>query len=71
MAFVPEGLPATVASALTIASQRMAKRHVFIKRPDIIEALGAATVIASDKTGTLTQVRRAEGVRVWQWRGGG
>ena len=55
VAFVPEGLPATVASCMTIAAQRMAVRHVFIKRPDIIEALGAATVIASDKTGTLTQ----------------
>jgi magnesium-transporting ATPase (P-type) len=55
VAYVPEGLPATVASCLTIAAQRMSLRHVFIKRPDIIEALGAATVIASDKTGTLTQ----------------
>jgi sodium/potassium-transporting ATPase subunit alpha len=54
VAFVPEGLPATVASSLTIAARRMAERKVFIKRPDIIEALGAATVIASDKTGTLT-----------------
>jgi magnesium-transporting ATPase (P-type) len=55
VAFVPEGLPATVATCLTIAAQRMAARRIFIKRPDIIEALGAATVIASDKTGTLTQ----------------
>ena len=55
VAYVPEGLPATVASCMTIAAQRMAVRHVFVKRPDIIEALGAATVIASDKTGTLTQ----------------
>ena len=55
VAFVPEGLPATVATCLTIAAQRMAAKRIFIKRPDIIEALGAATVIASDKTGTLTQ----------------
>jgi magnesium-transporting ATPase (P-type) len=55
VAFVPEGLPATVATCLTIAAQRMATKRIFIKRPDIIEALGAATVIASDKTGTLTQ----------------
>ena len=54
VAFVPEGLPATVATCLSIAAKRMSVRHVFIKRPDIIEALGAATVIASDKTGTLT-----------------
>lgn len=54
VAFVPEGLPATVATCLAIAAKRMAARNVFVKRPDIIEALGAATVIASDKTGTLT-----------------
>ena len=55
IAYVPEGLPTTVASCMAIAAQRMGHRHVYIKRPDIIEALGAATVIASDKTGTLTQ----------------
>ena len=57
VAYVPEGLPATVATSLQIASKKMADRHVFIKKPDIIEALGAATVICSDKTGTLTQNR--------------
>jgi P-type E1-E2 ATPase len=46
VAYVPEGLPATVASCLTIASQRMAVRHVFIKRPDIIEALVSAPACA-------------------------
>jgi sodium/potassium-transporting ATPase subunit alpha len=46
VAYVPEGLPATVATCLQIAAKRMAARHVFIKRPDIIEALGAATVSA-------------------------
>jgi sodium/potassium-transporting ATPase subunit alpha len=57
VAYVPEGLPATVATCLQIASKRMGERHVFVKKPDIIEALGAATVICSDKTGTLTQNR--------------
>jgi sodium/potassium-transporting ATPase subunit alpha len=55
VANVPEGLPATVTTCLTITAQRMGKRHVFIKKVDIIETLGSATVICSDKTGTLTQ----------------
>lgn len=57
VANVPEGLPATVASCLSITASRMAERHVLIKRTNIIESLGSATVIASDKTGTLTQNR--------------
>jgi sodium/potassium-transporting ATPase subunit alpha len=57
VAFVPEGLPATVSSCLTITAQRLAEKSVFIKRADIVESLGTATVICSDKTGTLTQNR--------------
>ena len=57
VANVPEGLPATVTICLSITAKRMAERHVLIKRTDIIESLGSATVIASDKTGTLTQNR--------------
>jgi Ca2+-transporting ATPase len=49
------GLPATVTSCLAIASQRLAKRNVLVKRLATIETLGAANVICSDKTGTLTQ----------------
>ena len=57
VAYVPEGLPATVTSCLTITAKRMATKHVFIKKTAIIETLGSASVICSDKTGTLTQVR--------------
>lgn len=57
VANVPEGLPATVTSCLSITAKRMAARNVLIKRTNIIESLGSATVIASDKTGTLTQNR--------------
>uniref|UniRef100_A0A914WB99 Cation-transporting P-type ATPase N-terminal domain-containing protein n=1 Tax=Plectus sambesii TaxID=2011161 RepID=A0A914WB99_9BILA len=55
VANVPQGLPATLTSQLTIIARRMAKKNVFLKKLDIIEAFGAATIIASDKTGTLTK----------------
>lgn len=55
VAFVPEGLPATVTSCLALTALRLKARNVLIKRTDIIENLGCATIIASDKTGTLTQ----------------
>jgi len=55
VANVPEGLPMTVVSCLTITAKRMASRNVFIKQLRSVETLGSATVIASDKTGTLTQ----------------
>src|SRR5262245_32558437 len=50
-----QGLPGTVTSQLAIIARRMAKKNVFLKRLDIVETFGAATVIASDKTGTLTK----------------
>nr|CAD2201092.1 unnamed protein product [Meloidogyne enterolobii] len=55
VANVPQGLPAMLMSQLAIIARRMAKKNVFIKKLDIIDELGAATVIATDKTGTLTQ----------------
>uniref|UniRef100_A0A0N5BFV9 Cation_ATPase_N domain-containing protein n=1 Tax=Strongyloides papillosus TaxID=174720 RepID=A0A0N5BFV9_STREA len=55
VANIPQGLPATVMSQLAIIARRMAKMNVFIKKPDIIDELGATTVICVDKTGTLTQ----------------
>jgi sodium/potassium-transporting ATPase subunit alpha len=55
VANVPEGLPATVTSCLALTAVRLKERQVLIKRTDIIENLGCATIIASDKTGTLTQ----------------
>jgi magnesium-transporting ATPase (P-type) len=57
VANVPEGLPATVTSILNLTAQQLAAKNVFIKRTDLIETLGSASVICSDKTGTLTQNR--------------
>lgn len=55
IAFVPEGLPLTITSCLTIIAKRLGARNVFIKKLDCLETLGSATVVASDKTGTLTE----------------
>lgn len=51
---MPEGLPLAMTMALTIASNKMAKHKVITKKLNSVEALGSCTVIASDKTGTLT-----------------
>ena len=51
---MPEGLPLALTLALTIGSHRMAKKNVVVKRLNSVESLGSCTVIASDKTGTLT-----------------
>jgi len=51
---MPEGLPLALTMALTIASNRMSKKNVIVKNLNSVEALGSCTVIASDKTGTLT-----------------
>ncbi|MBR3176977.1 HAD-IC family P-type ATPase [Candidatus Saccharibacteria bacterium] len=51
---MPEGLPLALTMALSIASNRMAKKNVVVRKLNSAESLGSCTVIASDKTGTLT-----------------
>ncbi|MBN1535304.1 MAG: cation-transporting P-type ATPase [Anaerolineales bacterium] len=55
VAIIPEGLPATTTLALAFAGQRLAQKGVLVKKLSVVETLGNVSIIATDKSGTLTQ----------------
>ncbi|VIO94952.1 haloacid dehalogenase-like hydrolase family protein [Brugia malayi] len=54
IANIPQGLPITLGAALAIVARRLAKQNIFMKRLDVVETLGTATVVMCDKTGIFT-----------------
>lgn len=65
VAFVPEGLLPTLTLSLAMAVQRMARRRALVRHLAAVEALGAATVIATDKTGVITENRMTVVALYW------
>lgn len=64
VAVVPEGLPTIITIALATGASRMAKKNVIIRKMAAIETLGEVSIIATDKTGTLTQ-NKMEVKKIW------
>ncbi|MBL7915583.1 MAG: cation-translocating P-type ATPase [Bacteroidia bacterium] len=67
MAILPEEIPVALSTFMALGAYRMLKNHVLVKHPQTIEALGAATVICVDKTGTITE-NKMQVAEIFVWK---